>query len=337
MSFVEMQPGYIRQSSNARIYMATVKRTIHFFKLSPAVRSEVVPTREKLSACIQTIDQSTATHKYEISPGEHLCVWNDSGSEFKPYLKFCLGKIRVNNIPGTVIDGLRENLTANNVFDPTHIVVFKNGILAAEFTQAGPKAKFDLPKYFAHFFRSTINSFVVKDLYDEDILAVLDRFQSLTLLSMEVEKEKIGSLRAADAGLAENFKNLADPFPRSKLLLTLSLQQAEKLSKNKKERAEQREERHKIEAAFSHQVFEEVKKIISQGAEDGLDSLAVHGYDKRTKSVRTVDVLNSRISVKKNINLINAKTGMVDRDHMYEQMIEAYEELKESIENGHAL
>lgn len=314
--------------------MASVKRTIQFFRIVPLVKSKQAPKRKQLLTAISTIDPNSPSSRYASGPGEELCIWNDTKSPFQSndIVRFALGKIRTTNIPGTVISGKRKNLQAANVLELCHCVVFANYIIAAEFNHYGPRVAWQLQRYLADKFDGTLEQIILKPLYDADIVETLNRFTQLRGMTIKIEREKIGLLNNADERISSALKNIGRPYPVANLELAINLPPAEKLEGNKEDKEKQRAERAKQEQAFSHQLFEEVVSMVTDSTViDALKTFSVHGLDSRTRQMETINLLERRIHTKKTVKLVDNRHGMVDSDSMYNAIQEAYNELAESI------
>jgi hypothetical protein len=305
-------------------------RTIHFYRLVPYRKTAAPVKRAQLAAAITKLNPGDDSSHMETQYGEKLCLWNDTDSN--TVLKLSLGKIRERNLPGTVRKGgHRDGLKVPNVFEPIHIVVFPLSVVGVEWNQYGPRALSAFPGYLSQKCPDIEPSYL-KPLYDQDVIDTLNRFSEITLMTLELEREKVGLLNNADPKLSSGLKKISDKYPSASVALTLKLQPDEKRDKSSKKAREQRDARKKSIDQFSHAIFEEIQLLATDAtALESLSSFQVHGFDSRTKSTRTVNLLDARITARKKVDLIDPNHGLVESESMYNAIIAAHKELEETI------
>lgn len=295
----------------------------------------VAPTRMDIYKAIQAIDPTLPSAYWAHKKGEDLCVWNDTVPTAKvENIRFCLGKIRHRNIPGTIVDGNRENISADNVFEPVHMVMFNNSIVGIEKNQYGPYGAMALPMYFSHM-NSGLEPFSLKPLWDKDILATLNRFRELSFIRLVIEREKIGLLNNADETLSQSLGNISNKYPAAVLELVIKIQQPEAINAKGKDAAKKRDQRNTIASQFSTATFNEAMALVSDAsALKAFEKLEVHGIDNRTGKANTIDLLSRLIFAKKDVRLVNTTHGMVERESMYSAIIEAEQELRPTLKTA---
>lgn len=312
--------------------MPNVPRTIQFYRMVEFDKSVVPPTRAQLFGAISKIDPALDKFNWEHKKGENLCVWNDTVARANVNeIRFCLGKIRHRNIPGTVISGSRENLSASNVFEPVHLVMFDNRVVGIERNQYGAHAAAALPRYMSEVCPN-LPVFYLKPLFDRDIVQTLNRFSELSFVRFVLEREKVGMLTNADEVLSDSLSKISAKYPSAIIDLMIKIRKPDTLDPRKENRKAQKESRYTVSQQFSTAVFNEVLSIVSDASALGsFDKFEVHGIDNRTNKATTIDLLTRLIMTSKNIELVDETHGMVKRDKMYEAIIEAEADLRTTL------
>lgn len=280
----------------------TVNRKVYFFRLAHAMQS--LP---EVASAVSRIDELPFNEN-----GRYLSV-NDEDNLLSLYvdsrqfpLKLHFGRIRRNNLPLIEHGGKFQPLSLRDgagLIDGCHIVLFSDGIVAAELNQDGPRLR-RLGPYLQIKGMTQQGAPKFLPLYQKDIIDELDRLQSITLLELEIKATDTDLIARADEHLGAAFSACRDAGSSSKTRLVLSAT------------------RTRNEALRSL-----VKRLfINDDSRKLLKRFYVKGQDRPTSQPRGLDLLEEYLVSSQIFIRRGEKSKAIDSEHAYDVIEQAYEE-----------
>lgn len=192
-------------------------------------------------------------------------------------LKVRFGKIRRNGLPQIEQAGDIENLPLKEdqgLIDISHITIFEDGIVAAEFNPDGPKLAALGPYIFQKGKLNTAPKFL--SLAERDIVEVIRNFDAVRVLDIHIPPDAVNIVREADDNLAVSIAASAALGANKRVGLSL---------------AADRPTRKLRDLALK---LAEIVKSRPQESRS-ISKLSVRGLKSGTKSLSFVDILESKL------------------------------------------
>src|SRR5258708_14098 len=188
---------------------STIERKIFFYKGITGNDERGRPLPLDLTRALQQIDQleyTPAGRYQDDADGNGLLAVIDGPSRIR------LGVTRRTGLPllerAGHLEELRIPRTAG-LFEPTHLVLFPDGIIGAEFNFYGPRAS-RLPKYLGDKASGLFAPFSLATLARQDIVKRLGEFSDIRGVEIQVRRSELDILAEADKDLARSMKLAAD-------------------------------------------------------------------------------------------------------------------------------
>lgn len=314
--------------------MATIERIVHFHKIKTLNKKEKVPTKAEFKTVFQNINPKNKKSMVEVSKTEHMCIWNDTKPNEHEYIKFALGKIRHTAIPSTVVLGDRARLSANNILELVHCVLFDDNVIGSEVNGLGPQIWKHLPQYLTALLKDQLPALCLRQIMDKDILDTVGRFSELSMLHIQIKTENIGMIPKNGAKLSSAFNGISTGYGQAELDLIIRLPEVETAETNKDARFEQIQRENTIKKAFSTQIYTDLINLVPNGNVEQFEKLLIRGVDNRTGRVSEQNLIERLVRVKKRFELVDAQHRSVDASSAYAKIIEAHTELAATIKAG---
>lgn len=188
-----------------------IERKIYFYRANVGSDDGGRPLRFTPTAALQHIDGlpfSAEVGRYLDDGDARLCCWVDSANP-RQHVRF--GYIRRFGLPLVEQQGTLTDLsipTNSGLAEVTHIVVFDNNIIGADFNFYGPRIS-----GFARYLRARGNRWypdvTFEPLMRRDVTVELDRLRDITLFHLKIRAAYAATVAEADSDLGAAFEAAA--------------------------------------------------------------------------------------------------------------------------------
>lgn len=277
-----------------------IQRKVYFFRLADF--AEFVP---KMEAAIKVVDGLPWNDQGRYQPqasGDTVLALFVTSPSFPLKLQFA--RIRRDNLPVVERAGDLTPLELSDeegLMDSCHLVIFPDGIVAAEFNHDGPRIR-RLGPYLAFKSGNTLPSAPrFLPLFQKDVLAELDNFPDVTLLEVEA--------KATEADLvAEGDKHIGK-----------ALAACRDAGATKKARLELR--------SGAHSPLRDLARRLFRGpGREALTKLKVSGGIGRRK--KSLDMLEEYLVSMEGFERVDPRSKAISSQHAFEVLETAYEARK---------
>lgn len=251
----------------------TIFRRVYFFRVE---RFEEI--RDSLPDAIRRIEtlpfSDTGRYRMDGAGRYRLSIWSDS-DEYP--LKIRFGKIKRDALPQVEDAGNLQELQLKEdagLVDLSHILIFENGFVAAEWNPEGPRIGALGHYLFEKGRLNTAPKFL--SLLERDIVEVLQKLSAVRSLEIDLPYDAIELAREADGNLAAAIEATTKLGASRKTGFVLM---ADKPSESLKRLA---------------LGLASILKVRPQ-EKDRVHSLSVRGYQEGSRQARFVDILESKL------------------------------------------
>lgn len=280
----------------------TVTRKIYFFRIA-----HFDQVREGLPAACERISSldfnDRGRYRSDGASSYRYSLYPDTLS-FPIKLRF--GKIRRDGLPQIEHVGELETLSLDEeagLVDLSHIVIFDDGFVAAEWNSDGPKLA-QLTPYFLE--KGKLNdppSFL--PLLERNIVETLSRLNSIRVLEVEVPPDSAQLAKEADKGLYDAIKAMEALGATKRVGLKLTadsgsgklLRLARKLAEMIRDRPHER---------------------------DHFDSILASGRDEEARTTRFIDILESKMVTAEEFIRSSSRSRGIDTENAYRILEHSY-------------
>lgn len=285
----------------------TIKRTILFYKLKMTNGRSIIDPLEHIIR-IGQLPLTNEGRYYKMKDGKRIRL--DSISDTYP-LKFVLGYTRKSDYPLVETDDgdigpLSLSINAG-LFEPTHFVLFKNGIVGIEYNSKGPR-----PQTFRYFLEQKIS----KDLYSEiklvkifnhDLAQTLSRMGEVKAFEITINRDNSAYLEELNGTLSESMDKLKE--------ISDDIQEITVIFKNKKYSKEP------ITLPFWTKILSWMNKseVISN-----IENCKITAFDAELNETRDFDLMNTAIYTKREVIKMDEINKAVDQNAMFEAIIDSF-------------
>ena len=223
-------------------------------------------------------------------------------------LRLRFGKIRRDTLPQIERAGKLNNLELDEdsgIIDLSHIVIFEDGFVAAEWNPDGPKLS-ALGQYI--FEKGKINSIPkFLNILERDIVEVLASLDSVRVLEIDLPPDAIALAREADENLAAAVQATAALGATKKTNFVLT---SEKPARSLRDLAVR------------------LASLIKGRPQDGslLNGFSVKGYSEGSRRARYVDVLESKLMTAEVFPKNSARSRSLKSKEAYDILESVYEQ-----------
>jgi|TARA_R100000049_G_C1947060_1_gene92643 hypothetical protein len=280
----------------------TVTRKVYFFRIA-----HFDQVREGLSGACERIEglefNDRGRYRTDGASNYRYSLYPDT-TKFPIRLRF--GRIRRDGLPQIEQVGELETLALDEdagLVDISHIVIFQDGFVAAEWNADGPKLSQMTPYFLEKGKLNDPPTFL--PLLERDIVETLTKLNSVRVLELEVPPDTAELAREADKSLYDAIKAMEALGASKKIGLKLTadggsgklLRLARKLAEMIRERPYQREQ---------------FKSILASGRDD------------EARMTRYVDILESKMVTAEEFIRSSARSRSIDTDNAYRVLEQAY-------------
>lgn len=290
----------------------TILRKVYFFKIE-----HFSDVGESLPGAVKRIRNLIFDDdgRYRLDPisQTRLCAFPDT--EEYP-LKIRFGKTRRDALPQIEHEGslttleLQENA---GLIDISHVIIFDDGFVAAEWNHEGPKLAQLSPYFFEKGKLNTPPKFLI--LMERDIVEVVSALDSVRLLEIELPPDAAELAREAD----ENFYT--------------AIKATEALGATKKVALKLTGERHGTKLREIARKLAEIIKARPHERER-FNGLTINGYGQDSKVGRFVDILESKLVSAELFTRTSNRSRSIDSDDAYRVIERAYIDNKEKLKTA---
>jgi len=288
----------------------SIARKVHFFRVTHA--AEVLGL---LPASMTAINQlpweGQGRYQSDNTDNSLLSVLPHS---FDYPLRLEFGRTRRDNLPAIERKGVKQTLSIAEdagLIDVCHIVLFKDGIVAAEYNRDAPRIR-KLGDYLYFKGRNLPTAPRFQRLFERDIADVIRTMDSVKFLELEIPPESIALVRQADRSLADAFTaqqrvnnartlglyfNARDPSDSRLKLLGLSLVGA-------------------------------MRGLENEGA---FEKLEIRGTDPHTGRARVLNLLEDFLLAEVNFIRSSKKARSIDSNAAFAAIEDAYVQRQEAL------
>ena len=202
----------------------SVSRKVYFFDL--AEKAEFLPLLERAVSIIADLPFNDQGRYLPTSKDENVLVLFVTSAKFPIQLQF--GRIRRSDLPLIENAGQISPLKiaqGAGILDWSHLVLFEDGILAAEFNRDAPRIA-RLGEYLYFKGKNSLPSAPkFRPLFQRAILRELEAFETITVLEVEAPTIEAESLALADRNIGQAFNacRKAGHVRKAKLVLKSSV------------------------------------------------------------------------------------------------------------------
>lgn len=281
---------------------SAITRKVYFFRIA-----HFDQVREGLPAACRRISgldfddngryraDGASTYRYSLYPDT---------LEFPIKLRF--GKIRRDGLPQIEQVGKLETLALDEdagLVDISHVVIFEDGLVAAEWNSDGPKLSQMTPYFLEKGRLNDPPKFL--PLLERDIVETLEKLSSVRVLEVEVPPDAAELAKEADKSLYDAIKAMESLGASKRVGLKLTadsgsgklLKLARKLATMVKERPHDRSQ---------------------------FKSILASGRDEEARMTRYVDILESKLVIAEEFIRSSSRSRGIDTDNAYRVLQSAY-------------
>lgn len=284
-------------------------RKVYFFKIE-----HFADVKESLPGAFQRIGalDFDDNGRYRLDQPTQIRLVALPDSEEYP-LRLCFGKIRRNGLPQIERQGNLETLQIQEdagLVDISHIMIFDDGFVAAEWNPDGPKLAQLGPYFFEKGRLNNPPNFLV--LMERDIVEVVQNLTSVRVLEIDLPPDAAELARQADESFYDAIKATEKLGATKRVSLKLVAEQgtlkllklAQSLAQIVRDNPHERERFHGIN---------------------------VSGYDSASKHTRYVDILESKLVSTEEFSRTSGRSRSVDSEDAYRVLQRAYATNREKL------
>lgn len=290
----------------------TVLRKVYFFKIE-----HFSQVKESLPGAIERIGNLPFNDdgRYRLDPMSRtrLCAFPDS---LEYPLKIRFGKTRRDALPQVESQGSLKTLELQEnegLIDISHVMIFDDGYVAAEWNHEGPKLAQLSPYFFEKGKLNNPPKFLI--LMERDIVEVVRSLDSVRILEIELPPDTAELAREADENFYTAIKATEAMGATKKVALRLTAEKsgtklrdiARRLAEIIKDRPHERER---------------------------FNDISVNGYGKDSRISRFVDILENKLVSGEVFTRTSERSRSIDTDDAYRVIERAYIENRNKIESA---
>ncbi|WP_156851892.1 hypothetical protein [Novosphingopyxis baekryungensis] len=282
--------------------VAKVSRKIYFFRVEhfAEIRESLPGACERISGLSFT---DSGRYRLDTLSKNRYALYPDS---LKYPLKMRFGKIRRDALPQVEHAGELSTLDIDEnagLADLSHITIFDDGFVAAEWNSDGPKLS-QLTPYFHE--KGRLNSppkFLT--LFERDILEVVRKLHTVRMLEVELPPESAKLAREADHGLYAAIKASEALGATKRIGLKLTADKG------------------------SERLLELTRRLASLVKNrphevNRFNTISARGYDGKSRTARYIDILQSKMLTTEEFAKSNSRSAGVDTEEAYRLLQKAY-------------
>lgn len=281
----------------------TVQRKVYFFKIE-----HFSHLKDSIPSALSRINElpfnDEGRYRPDTKSNSRLCVFVD---EAQYPIKIRFGKTRRDLLPQIEENGNLQTLELQEnagLIDISHIMVFEDGFVAAEWNFEGPKIAQLGPYLFEKGRINTQPSFLV--LMERDIVQVVSNLKSVRVLEIDVSPDAAAIARDVDDQLVSAIEASSQLGGTKRVCLKLT-------SDNNSSH---------ILAAVAKKLANIVKNRPHERS--NFHGISVSGYDGEIRANRFVDILESKLVSGEIFTRTSSRSRSINSDDAYRVINRAY-------------
>lgn len=291
----------------------TVERKVYFYRAErQSMDGETWEPLDPKEVCrhLAPIECGSDNWYLDVGDGRDLCLWDQSDARG---VRLRLGVKRKQGLPFLEERGIASPLDISEVqgiLEPTHVVLFDDGLVGAEFNFHGPRIS-NLESYLER--RAGMSRLRFQLLLNDDATEQLSHIKELRLVHLRIHRSRLDVLGELNESLDGAFSATMSQFdiPTAEIIL--------------------RTEPHKRDW-LSRTLLNPLKNLVKNPeSRTALDLLQVRGLDDRSDHVELFDLLKDRLVSTRRVVKQQERYRTVDSDDMYRQIVVARNELGDSL------
>ena len=287
----------------------TILRKVYFFKVEHF--SEV---KESLPGALERISMLKFDDdgRYRLEPisRTRLCAFPDSLSY---PLKIRFGKTRRDALPQVESEGSLKTLELQEnegLIDLSHVMIFEDGFVAAEWNHEGPKLSQLSPYFFEKGKLNNPPNFLI--LMERDIVEVVENLQSVQILEIDIPPDAAEIAREADENFYTAIKATEALGATKRVSIKLTAESSSLKLRN-----------------IALRLAEIIKNRPHE--RDRFKGLTVNGYGDGSRLRKFVDILESKLVSGEIFTRTSARARSIDSEDAYRVIQRAFIENREKI------
>lgn len=253
---------------------------------------------------------------FKLSEDSYISCCIDS---FTFPIKLRLGRIRKNNLPAYERNGPPEPLELPDgagLYEPTHMIIFENGIIGSEFNYYGPRTS-NLESYLPAINSDIVDNVKIYPVMNRDLMGQISRMGEVKSFDFKVHKDIIALVRDIDDTLHSALAALRE--------LNDQIEEYEIVIKPKKY----------SRTGFLLPLISRLPQWLSrEEVRSGVSKLKVKAYDESLCKDRIFDLMQEFIRSEKVIVRQDSRYRCIDGASMYNAILESYSERRLDIERA---
>lgn len=286
-----------------------VFRKVYFFKIE-----HFSQVKESLPGALSRIEKlpfdDDGRYRLDVASGTRLCAFPDS---LDYPLKIRFGKTRRDALPQTEHEGSLKTLELQEnegLIDISHVMIFEDGFVAAEWNHEGPKLAQLSPYFFEKGKLNDPPKFLI--LMERDIVEVISALDSVRVLEIDLPPDAAELAREAD----ENFYT--------------AIKATEALGATKKVSLKLTSEGNSVKLRDIAKRLATIIRTRPQERER-FNGLSVNGYGGGSRTSKFIDILESKLVSGEVFTRASKRSRSINTEDAYRVVERAYIENKEKL------
>lgn len=291
----------------------SITRRIHFFRISHA-DDFLTLLPESLRAVAELPWEGQGRYQADATDNSLLSVMPHS---FSYPLRLEFGRTRRDNLPDIERKGIKKTLSIAEdagLIDVSHIVIFSDGFVAAEFNRDAPRLS-KLGEYLMFKGRNLPSPPRFQRLLERDLENIINNMNDVKYLEIEIPPESINIVRKADESLADAFESQQKVNASKTIGLYFK-------------------SRHPSDGRLKNLGMALAKTMKGFGGEDAYETLAIKGNDPHTGKSRYLNLLEDFLIAEVSFLRSSKKGRGIDTAAAFQAIENAYSQRRSALEKS---
>ncbi|MFF0378956.1 hypothetical protein [Actinoplanes missouriensis] len=294
----------------------SAERNIYFYRIDGGADASGVPRRvdvEKALSLVKALPFKADGGRYiEQDDGSLHCIWVEK-EKLAARLQF--GTIRRNALPQAESLGNLKNLQLaedEGLCEISHMCIFSDGIVGAEFNFYGPRASRFAP-YIMELAPNASGAFRLEPIMRSDAAAKLLHKNGVRKLGLRIRRPYIEVIKEVDGTLGSAFDAAAKGSDADTIGIFWGPEPYKRVN-------------------LGENILTFVKNLVQrQDLQENAEEFKAWLVDERTGKADEVNLLEDQLIRKKTILRINERSRVLDSDSAYSRIEEAFGELRDAL------
>jgi hypothetical protein len=291
----------------------SITRRIHFFRISHA-DDFLALLPNSLKAVAELPWEGQGRYQADATDNSLLSVMPHS---FGYPLQLEFGRTRRDNLPDIERKGIKKTLSIAEdagLIDVSHIVIFADGFVAAEFNRDAPRLS-KLGEYLMFKGRNLPSPPRFQRLLERDLENIINNMNDVKYLEIEIPPESINIVRKADESLADAFESQQQVNKSKTIGLYFK-------------------SRHPSDGRLKNLGMALAKTMKVFGGEDAYETLAIKGNDPHTGKSRYLNLLEDFLIAEVSFLRSSKKGRGIDTAAAFQAIENAYSQRRSALEKS---